>query len=107
MCGQNAEAIQSYTESVQIYRGLLERCDEDNSDIRPVHDEESESEGSNAILKTIRRLLFHFEKADKDSHTRLSSLAASYASSLTNLGALYRHIADDSSSGNTTSAIER
>lgn len=110
MCGQNEEAVQSYTDAVQIYRGLLDRCDEENFDIRPLHDEESESMGSDAaIVRTIRRLLTHFEKEIKesDSHTRLSSLAASYASSLTNLGALYRQIADDSSSDKSSSPIDR
>lgn len=107
MCGYNVESIQSYTDAVQIYRGLLERCVEENVDARPAFDDSDSVDSDNTVARSIRHLLSHFEKTDKDSHSRLASLVTSYASSLANLGALFRHMAEDNSGGSKSSAIER
>jgi hypothetical protein len=108
MCGYNVESIQSFTDAVQIYRGLLERCDEENVDARPTYDDSDSVDSDPTIARSMRRLLSHFKKTDNDSHSRLASLIASYASSLANLGALYRHMAENSSGGGgKSSAIER
>ena len=102
MCGRNEDAMKFYTEALQLYRNILERCIAEQTIF--TQSASSKVAHSDLTASDITAYLSSLSSSSQE-HQRVSALVAAYANTLNNLGALYRAMAENPVNSQTAAPV--